>query len=41
MFADEVQSVIDYMEENKQYNELVWYLEACESGSMFPNLRDN
>lgn len=27
------------MEANKMYSELVFYLEACESGSMFPDLK--
>lgn len=26
------------MHENKQYEKLTFYIEACESGSMFPNL---
>lgn len=39
IFADELQGVIDYMEENKLYDEMVIYIEACESGSMFPKLR--
>jgi len=39
VFADELQSVIDYMEEHKMYDEMIFYVEACESGSMFPKLR--
>jgi len=38
LYADELQSAIDYMEANNMYSELVFYLEACESGSMFPDL---
>ena len=41
IFADKLQEVIDYMEENKMYDEMVFYIEACESGSMFPKLRDD
>jgi legumain len=29
------------MYDNKSYNRLVYYLEACESGSMFENLPTN
>jgi len=29
------------MYENKMYGELVWYMEACESGSMFPDLQSD
>jgi legumain len=28
------------MSDNKMFKELTFYLEACESGSMFPNLTD-
>ena len=41
VMADELQTVIDYMQENKMYNEMVFYIEACESGSMFPMLRED
>ena len=39
LYADELQAAFDYMEANKMYSELVFYLEACESGSMFPDLK--
>ena len=29
------------MEANNMYNQITFYLEACESGSMFPNLRSD
>ena len=29
------------MNENKMYKEMVVYIEACESGSMFEKLEDN
>lgn len=38
LYADELQDAIDYMEANNMYDELVIYIEACESGSMFPDL---
>jgi len=28
------------MSDNKMFAELTFYVEACESGSMFPNLTD-
>lgn len=39
LYADELGKAIDFMYENKMYKEMVMYIEACESGSMFPNLR--
>ena len=38
LYADELQEAIDYMQENKLYKEMLIYIEACESGSMFPDL---
>lgn len=38
LFADELQSTINTMEEKGMFGEMVFYLEACESGSMFPSL---
>jgi len=29
------------MEEKRMYDEMVFYIEACESGSMFPKLRED
>jgi len=41
LYADELMSTFKYMHENKMYKELVMYMEACESGSMFANLPKN
>lgn len=41
MTADELHDTIDFMHTNKMYNKLVFYLEACESGSMFKGLLEN
>uniref|UniRef100_A0A7S2TJG5 legumain n=1 Tax=Lotharella oceanica TaxID=641309 RepID=A0A7S2TJG5_9EUKA len=38
LHADELNSALKYMNENNMYSELVFYLEACESGSMFDGL---
>lgn len=38
LYADQLNTTIKQMFENKKYNQLVFYLEACESGSMFENL---
>jgi len=38
LYADELQKAFEYMQENNMYKELVFYLEACESGSMFTKL---
>jgi len=35
LHADDLIDALKYMNENKMYSELVFYLEACESGSMF------
>lgn len=40
IYADELDSVLQQMYDNKMFSELTFYLEACESGSMFPNLTD-
>lgn len=39
LYADQLQATIDTMEEKSMYSEMVFYIEACESGSMFPKLR--
>ena len=39
LYATALQEAIDYMETNQMYDEMVIYIEACESGSMFPSLR--
>ena len=42
LYADQLNETLTYMYNNKMYNNLVFYLEACESGSMFSNiLNDN
>ena len=38
LYADQLSEALQYMEANNMYDELVFYLEACESGSMFPDL---
>jgi len=38
IYADELDSTLQYMKDNSMFKELVFYLETCESGSMFPNL---
>ena len=40
IYADELDSTLQQMSDNGMFKELVFYLEACESGSMFPNLTD-
>jgi len=40
IYADKLDSVLQTMSDNKMFKELTFYLEACESGSMFPNLTD-
>jgi len=42
LYADKLDKTINHMFENKMYKEMVLYIEACESGSMFENiLRDD
>jgi len=42
LYANDLNSTITYMNENKMYREMVLYIEACESGSMFEGiLADN
>lgn len=38
LYADHLNNAFIKMHENKMYNKLVFYLEACESGSMFENI---
>jgi len=40
IYADELDSTLQTMSDTKMFGELVFDLEACESGSMFPNLTD-
>jgi len=41
LYANDLLAALDYMNQNKMYSELVFYLEACESGSMFQTLPNN
>lgn len=41
LYADTLGSAIETMTEKKMFDQLVFYIEACESGSMFPNLASN
>jgi legumain len=41
LYADDLQATIDEMQANSKYAEMTMYIEACESGSMFPNLQSN
>jgi legumain len=38
LYADKFHQTIQYMNQNKMYKEMVIYMEACESGSMFQNI---
>lgn len=40
IYANKLNSVLQEMYDNKMFKELTFYVEACESGSMFPNLTD-
>ncbi|KAK3749747.1 hypothetical protein RRG08_046252 [Elysia crispata] len=37
LFRDELHTAILHMHKNKQYSKMLFYVEACESGSMFSN----
>lgn len=41
LYADQLLGAINTMHTKKMYKKLVYYLEACESGSMFANLKKN
>ena len=41
IYADELDSTLQQMKDNNMFKELVFYVEACESGSMFPNLNED
>jgi len=41
LYADKLLGTFNLMTTNKSYSQLVFYLEACESGSMFLNLPKN
>lgn len=38
LYADDLMSALNYMYENGMYQQLVFYMEACQSGSMFDNI---
>jgi len=38
LYANELNEAVEYMHENKMFKEMVMYIEACESGSMFENI---
>lgn len=38
LYADDLNKALQTMYDNKMYSKLVFYLEACESGSMFENI---
>lgn len=38
LYADQLQKTFEVMNKKNMYNQLVFYLEACESGSMFNNI---
>jgi legumain len=38
IYADDLNATFTYMYENKMYNKMVVYIEACESGSMFDGI---
>eukprot|EP00483_Globobulimina_turgida_P002114 UN02116 len=38
LFATDLNNALNYMHKNGMYKQLVFYLEACESGSMFDGL---
>ena len=41
LYADDLLNTLNHMSDSKSFNKLVFYLEACESGSMFANLANN
>ena len=38
LYANDLNSTITFMHQNKMYKEMVLYIEACESGSMFDGI---
>lgn len=38
LYADQLNTTLTYMHQHKMYRQLVFYLEACESGSMFQGI---
>jgi len=41
IYADDLDSTLQQMKDNGMFKELTFYLETCESGSMFPNLTES
>lgn len=41
LYADHLNDALMYMYQHNMYNKLVFYLESCESGSMFNNMLPN
>jgi len=41
LYADKLNDAFETMKANKMFDELTFYMEACESGSMFPSLTTN
>jgi len=41
LYADDLNKAINTMHSNNMYEKLVFYIEACESGSMFPDLKND
>ena len=41
IYADELDSTLQQMKDKGMFKELTFYLETCESGSMFPNLTES
>ena len=40
IYADDLNNVLQQMHDKKMFKQLTFYVEACESGSMFPYLTD-
>lgn len=41
LYKEDLQSALEYMHEDNMFKQLVFYLEACESGSIFEDLPTN
>lgn len=41
LYADELHKAVKYMHDQKMYKEMVMYVEACESGSIFENILED
>ena len=41
IYADELDATLQSMKDKNMFKQLVFYLETCESGSMFPNLSES